>query len=153
VLSIPTLILRCQYAAEISYLTERLARELGMPFEDLHELRARLLHRLFHWMCGAGTHFIDAPRALDRLERLGRRLLRHRLLGSARGRCGSPIRIGSCIRIWDQFSYLEQRVLKLLDLQYRVEEVGLVIGLTSNAVEYYRNQAAAKIHRAYVAAR
>jgi len=152
-LSIPTLTLRCQYAAEISYLTERLARELGMPFEDLHELRARLLHRLFHWMCGAGTHFIDAPRALARLERLGRRLLRHRLLGSARGRRGRPIPIGSCIRIWDQFSYLEQRVLRLLDLQYRMEEVSLVMGLTSNAVEYYRNQAAAKIHRAYVAAR
>ena len=149
-ISVPTLTLRCQYAVEVAQLVERLAAEAGVGADQLREFRGKLLHRLFHWMIRAGTHFIDAPRALARLERLGRRVLRRaRLKAVAPGR---PIPLGDCVKNWFQLTYLEQHVLRLLDLLYSVEDIGLVMDITPNAVEYYRNQAAGKIHRAYVAA-
>ena len=143
--SMATLTVRYQYAAEVARLAGRLAREERCGPAIALELQSRLLHRLFRRIEEAGTHFFDVHAAMDRLERVGRRWLRR----ARRPAAARPVLLGQCVKTWSQFRYIEQRVLRLLDFQYPIEDIAVVLDMTPNAVEFYRNQAARKIHSAH----
>jgi hypothetical protein len=149
--SIPTTTVLCQLAAEVARLCDRVVAEEGADPALARGLQVRLLHRAIHWLHGQGSHFAGAEWTLDRVERLARRVARRgAMLKPAPLRGPRPIPLGVFLKIWEQLDYLEQRVMRLLDLRYRVEDIGLVLGISPTAVEYYRSQAAGKIHRAFV---
>jgi hypothetical protein len=152
--------LRSQYAEAVSNLAIEVAYREQAPANLARQVRAFLLHKLFHWMCWKGTHIL-AGRTIERLERLGMRLARRELrrLAKESGTAWQPLALRGPLwlsdftRLWCQLTFPEQRVLRLIDLKFSREEVAMILDMTVHAVEFHLNQAHRKIHLAYTSLR
>jgi hypothetical protein len=149
-------VLRSQYAEAVSNLVIEVAYREQVPAALAGQVRAVLLHKLFHWMSWKGTHILPG-RTIERLERLGMRLARRELRrlakesGAAWKPVGlrGPVRLSDFTKLWCQLTFPEQRVLRLIDLKFSREEVAMILDMTLHAVEFHLNQAHRKIHQAY----
>lgn len=170
-LSIVTATMRSEYAEAIAGIVGRVAAKAGAAVEVARQVQAAMLHKVFHWMRRKGTHFLDAAATIRRLERLAGRLVDRELRrqGKERLRYGvdplddaetrrilaetrwpnGPIHLGTLIKTWNQLTYPEQRVLRLHDLKYTMEDIGLILDISTNAAEFYGNQARQKIQKIY----
>jgi hypothetical protein len=170
-LSVVTATMRSEYAEAIAKTVHQVAAMNGLDDEWAKPIQAKMLHRLFHWICRQGTHFPHTAAVVERLERLAERLIerevrrrnrerlrygveplddeetRRALTRSHRPR--GPISIGILIKAWLQLTFAEQRVLTLYDWKYDTEEIALILDATPNAVEFYRNQGNAKLQQIY----
>jgi len=163
--------IRSDFAAAIHTVVDCVATAKQAPLEVARKIQAALLHKLLHWMCRKGTQFLDTAATMDRLERLAERLVDRELRRLARERFRAgvdplddaetrrilaeapgprrPVRIGTLIKVWRQLNYPEQRVLQLANLRYDLEDIALILEVSTNSVEFYRNQATRKIQKVY----
>lgn len=171
-MSVVATAIRSDFAAAIHKVVDGVATAKQAPVEVAREIQAAMLHKLFHWMCRKGTHFLDTAETMERIERLAERLFDRELRRRARERAcrgleplddaetrrilaesprpRRPIQIGTLIKVWLQLTYPEQRVLRLADLKYDLEDIALILDVSVNAVEFYLNQARGKIHDVYL---
>lgn len=148
--------LRSQYAEAVSNLVIEVAYREQAPTTLAGQVRAVLLHKLFHWMTWKGTHIL-AVRTIEKLERLGVRLARRELRkllkesGAVMQPMGlrGPLSLCDLTKLWCQLTFPEQRVLRLIDLKFSREEVAMILDMTGLAVEFHLNQARRKIHQTY----
>lgn len=171
-MSVVTTIIRVDFAQAVAKVVGYVAAERQAPREIALEIQAKVIQKLFHWMCRKGTHFLDTAETMGRLERMAGRLidraLRHRAKERLRHGVGvledvetrrilresphprGPINVGIFEKLWMQLTFEEQRVLQLVEFKYSLADIALILDVTVNAVEFYLSQANQKIHRAYV---
>lgn len=170
-MSVVTTVVRTEWAQAIADMTRRLAYFRGSPDGVAQKVQGVLIHKVFHWMQRAGTHFLHQGSTMKRAERLAARLLdlEQRRVARERLRYGvdplddddcrrtltstpyprGPIAPDTWIKLWLQLTFEEQRVMQLVRQGFSLEEIALILDVTTHAAEFYRNQANRKIHKVY----
>lgn len=170
-LSVDTAMMRSEYAEAIAKTVHRVAAMNGLDDEWARPIQTKMLRRLFQWICRQGTCFPHTAAVVERLERIAERLIEREVRRRSRERLRygveplddeetrralarshrprGPISIAILMKAWLQLTFAEQRVLALNDLKYCSEEIALILDITPNAVEFYRNQGNAKLQQVY----
>jgi hypothetical protein len=170
-MSVVTAAMRSDYAESHAKTVRRVADTNRLGLEAIQAIQAKMLHKLFHWICRQGTHFPHTAAVVDRLERIAERLVEREVRRRNRERLRygvdtlddehtrqvlgdphrprGPIPLDIFLKAWLQLTFAEQQILILEDLKYGTDEIALILDVSPNAVEFYRSQRRAKIHRTY----